>query len=839
MAATIGMMRPSRLSAPVLLILLFAASSSAQVSAGAGTVQGVVTDPSGAVIPAATADLTNPVSGYKRSTTTDENGAFVFRNVPPNPYHLEVTASGFTNAARDVEVRSTVPVNATFKLEVAGSTTSVQVEARAADLLETVASAHTDMDQELYSKLPLSSGSGMADLITLASPGVAADSNGFFHPLGDHAQSSLYVDGQPITDQQSKQFSTQIPMNAIQSMELTTSTPNAEFGDKTSLVATAVTRSGLGADHPFGTLDTHYGSFGSYGEDFDFGMGTPKFGFFLAADSSRTGRFLDTPEFSPIHDVGNTETIFNRLDYQPGGKDSLHLNLFLARNWFQIPNTYDQQDSGQDQRQLTQTFSIAPNWIHTFNPSVVMTWNPYIREDFVSYYPSGNPFADQPATIGEKRWLKNYGTRGDISWVKGKNNFKTGIQVERTALRENFDFAITQAGFVDPAAEPGLVPFDLTEGGHSLNFLGSANIDEYAWYAQDSISVGNLTLNGGLRVDVYRGLSHASALEPRGGIAYHIKPTGTVLRAGYSHTLETPYNENLIISSATGTGGLAVNTFGAYGASALRPGRRDQYNAGLEQGLDKKLVVSADYFWKYTHNAFDFDALLNTPLVFPISWRESKIDGVAARVSLTQTHGFSAFTSLGHTRARFFGPETGGLIFNSAIQSGAFRIDHDQAFEQTTYVRYESPWKKKPWVAFTWRFDSGEVAGSVADLSDLLALTADEQAAVGFFCGSQTATFGHAITQCNSSNYGATRLRLPAPGTYNPDHNPTRVAPRNLFDAGAGIDNLFARERYHVKLQFTATNLTNNTALYNFLSTFSGTHFIVPRSYQVDLAFVF
>src|SRR5208282_3667375 len=115
-------------------------------------------------------------------------------------------------------------------------------------------------------------------------------------------QSSLYVDGQPITDQQSKQFSTQIPMNAIQSMELTTSTPNAEFGDKTSLVASAVTRSGLGVDHSFGELLLHYGTFGSYGEDFDYGFGGPKFGFFMAANSSRTGRFLDTPEFDPMHD---------------------------------------------------------------------------------------------------------------------------------------------------------------------------------------------------------------------------------------------------------------------------------------------------------------------------------------------------------------------------------------------------------------------------------------------------------------------------------------------------------------------------------------------------------
>ena len=156
-------------------------------------------------------------------------------------------------------------------------------------------------------------------------------------------------------------------MNAIQSMELTTSTPNAEFGDKTSLVATAVTRSGLGHRTLSANSILHYGTFGSYGEDFDYGFGTPKFGFFMAADSSRTGRFLDTPEFDPLHDIGNTETFLQSPGLSAGQNDSLHLNLFLARNWFQIPNTYDQQAAGQDQRQLSQTFSVAPNWVHTFN----------------------------------------------------------------------------------------------------------------------------------------------------------------------------------------------------------------------------------------------------------------------------------------------------------------------------------------------------------------------------------------------------------------------------------------------------------------------------------------
>jgi hypothetical protein len=134
---------------------------------------------------------------------------------------------------------------------VAGLSETVQVEAAGNDVLENVPYAHADVNITALDKLPtFSPASGLSDAIVLSSPGVVADSNGFFHPLGDHAQTSFAIDGQPISDQQSKAFSTQIPVNAIQNMEVITGTPNAEFGDKTSLVVNATTRSGLGLTTP-------------------------------------------------------------------------------------------------------------------------------------------------------------------------------------------------------------------------------------------------------------------------------------------------------------------------------------------------------------------------------------------------------------------------------------------------------------------------------------------------------------------------------------------------------------------------------------------------------------
>ena len=123
---------------------------------------------------------------------------------------------------------------------------------------------------------------------------------------------------------------------------------------------------------------------------------------------------------------------------------------------------------------------------------------------------------------------------------------------------------------------------------------------------------------------------------------------------------------------------------------------------------------------------------------------------------------------------------------------------------------------------------------------DLSGLTADQQFQAGLFCGSQRATPTAALpATCAAGQYGSTLIKLPAPGTENDDTNPPRVAPRHLFDLAVGDDNLFHGERYKWSFSLTAINLTNKVALYNFLSTFSGTHYVTPRALTAEIGFHF
>ena len=918
--------------AAVLAFLLVSGFVRAEVGGNSSTISGTITDPSGAVIPGATVEIQNPVSHLTRTTTTDAEGKFTFPNLPLNPYHLTVNLSGFTPYVQDVDVRSAVPVDLKITMKISGSSENVTVEAEAGDLVEKDPTFHTDVDRSLFDKMPLESASSqLSSLVTLASPGVAADSNGLFHGLGDHAENSFSIDGQPITDQQSKVFSNQLPVDAVQSMQVIGGAPPAEYGDKTSLVIDVTTRSGLGATTPHGDFTASYGTFGTSTIDGDFSYGGKNWGNFIAANGLNTGRFLDAPEFGILHAHGNEENVFDRVDYQFSSADALHLDLNYTRSWFQNPNSYDQEYhlfngiqqfnpitgaplGPTDQRAKIQTFNIAPTWSRTLSPNALFNLTAFVRRDGYNYYPSNDPFNDlgppslQRETVGQQRTLLNAGALANVAYTKGINSIKAGISYEQWFLNENDQLGIVDPtfnapclnanavpvnGFTNPSQcaaaglqsntpsnpnatgsalypyfNPVLLPVDLTRGGTLFPFVGHANIKEFSLYVQDTISVKNWTFNLGIRGDVYNGLTSANQAEPRVGVAYNIQKTNTVLRFSYARTLETPFNENLVISSE-GCASPVLNPLLSCTSNTLTPvspGYRNEYHVGLQQAIGRFAVIDGEYIWKYTNNAYDFSILGNTPIFFPIEWTKSKIPGFALRVSVPNYHGFTAQVVMSSVAARFFTPQIAGAGANPAAPAGVFRIDHDEAFNQTTHVQYQTPWKRGPWIGFNWRYDSGLVAGAtpcfglspentcpgsvvingvpfvsmVAANYGSVPLTADQEFQAGFFCGSQHATPTQPLPfMCPASQFGSTLLQVPSPGTENDDKNPPRVASRNLFDLAVGDDNVFKTDKYRWSAQLTFINLTNNYALYNFLSTFSGTHYVSPRTIAGEIGFHF
>ncbi len=649
--------------------------------------------------------------------------------------------------------------------------------------------------------------------------------------------------------------------------------------------------------------------------------GGKNWGNFGEIDGLNSGRFLDPPEFAVFHDKGNEQNFFDRVDYVFSSADSMHIDFNYSRSWFQTPNSYDNLGvsnvlsagssatpeigvvGNTDQRSKIGTFNISPTYTRVIGNNSVFNFGGFVRKDLYNYYPSRDALADrgpanlQTSSIGQDRTLTNAALHTDISYAKGNHNMKAGLQYGQTFLRENDSIGIVDPEYAfsapcvdangnalpgysslsqcpggtagrNPSYNPVLAPYDLTREGTLFHFAGRADVKELSAFIEDQIKAGNWLFNLGIRGDVYNGLASATQAEPRLGTAYNIKHTNTVLRASYARSLETPFNENLVLSSQ-GCENAVLSPLLACSpgvSGTLNPGYRNEFHAGLQQAFGKHAVVSGEYIWKYTHNAFDFSVLGNTPITFPIDWHNSKIPGYALRADLPQTHGLSAYLVTSSEAARFLPPQVAGAGATVGQTGLPFRIDHDETFNETTHLQYtysHGKYLNGLWGGFNWRYDSGQVAGSApcynllsndpnsacGDTSttlggqpavNLSTLTADEEFQAGLMCDGVKATPKHALpAACLASQFSSSLLKIPTPGMGDNDKNPQRIAPRNLFDASIGKENILHTDRYKIDLDLTAINVTDKYALYNFLSTFSGTHYVTPRALTAKLTLNF
>jgi hypothetical protein len=357
-------------------------------------------------------------------------------------------------------------------------------------------------------------------------------------------------------------------------------------------------------------------------------------------------------------------------------------------------------------------------------------------------------------------------------------------------------------------------------------------------------------------------------------VAYNVKKTNTVLRVSYARVLETPFNENLILSSVGCNNAVLNPLLGCFEAAQPTP-----LASRMAQRVSRRHptgVRALSRILRRIHLEVHPQRIrLQHPGEYSdhVSGRVGSLQN-SGMVSVPNLHGFSALAVFSSVAARFFTPQIGGAgaVPSTVLAAGStpFRIDHDEKFNLTTHFQYQ-PWKTGPWLGFNWRYDSGLVAGqtpcyggncaqTTTDSTGVPAialtdsfgvpLTADQEFESGLFCGSQRATptmqigvagpSGSPSLVCPlSAPFGSTLLQVPAPNTENDDKNPPRIASRSLFDIAVGHDNLFPGDKYKVSLQFTAINITNKYALYNFLSTFSGTHYVTPRTLTAQIGFNF
>ncbi|HOL70413.1 MAG TPA: TonB-dependent receptor [Bryobacteraceae bacterium] len=790
---------------------LFAFLAAACFGQTTATLTGTVIDPVGAVVEGAVVTLSNALTGYRHQTVTEEEGRFSIANIPLQTYQLSVEAPGFAPERRTVALRSNVPVHLSFQLRLAEHTTHVQVSAVDSTLLvePEVTGTRTELSASNFAKLPIQGGNRGLESVLLSFPGFAASANGAIHPRGAHNQMTYVIDGMPISDQLTGSFANAVDPSIIQSIELYTGNVPAEFGNKISGVAVVTTRSGTGVGRGFsGSTQLTASQFDTVGQLTQLAGGTDHFAYFASFNTLKSNRFLDQVSLDNLHNGGNSERAFSRFDVQLTPRDSLRANIMAGRSSFELANLRSQHANGQRQRQLLRDFSASVGWLRALSARTTFDSTVSYRTSIAQLFPSPG---DTPVTASQARHLSTLTAGARLNRQEGAHTVRGGFDIQHFPLSENFSFGITSPHLNDPGSPgfiPTLVAHDLTRGGQLFHFSKRAAGNLYSAFIQDNFQWNRFTFSLGVRYDAYRFLVHGYQLQPRVGVAFHLRETNTVFRASYNRTYQTPPNENLLLSSSEEAGVLAPPEVRSRLGSAvvlIRPERQNVYEAGVQQGVGRFVSLNGSFYHKTSRDLQDNDNFLNTGIIFPTSLTRSRVNGAEFRAALVPVRGFSGSLSMTHYHVVVYPPFTGGLFLGSTaidlLTAGPFVIDHDQKLGMHGVLQYTSPWNL--WVSGSVRYDSGLVSNP----SDPEQVAADPD----YFD------------------------LLPY---VNLESDPPRVRPRTIVDIAVGYDRMRENRRLW-DVSFTLTNVGNTTALYNFQSIFVGTRLVQPRTAGVKLRFYF
>ena len=770
----------------------------------AGEVRGTVLGPGDAPLPGVTVSLTNDLTGFSQQTVSAGDGKYALYNVPNNPYHLTADLDGFKGVHLDVDVRGNIPVVRDLHLSAALSETiNVTAEKENVALETDESTTHTDIDKSLIQRFPAAVPSRAFESIVTSAPGFSEDENGRYHFQGGHSQPLLVVDGQPIGDQVGITFSNSLNPAIAQGIEIVTGGVPAEYGEKAYGVINLVTKSALGQKGLRGDASVGAGSFNTYDGNVGVGYGGKQSGLFLNIDASSSDRFLDPVTFDSFHNHGDTLRGFLRYDLLPGageGSDSFRLTSNGGRTERDVTNLPSQELAGQDERVHTRDWNLNGDYLHIFAGDLVAEGQVYGRDNRLQLLASPN---DTPVLAAQNRKLDNQGVNASVTKEIAINEVKVGVQAKRFPIDEHFSFLITDPTLNDPTMpgyNPSLAPYDGTRGGHPFVFDGSRTGTYVAGFAEDTIHWKNFTINAGLRYDDNHLFLSEHDLQPRLGAAYYIPQTNTVLRASFDRMFVTPEYENILLSSSAQASSLdppevqqsALTGFGhLFNVSE----RHDVQNYGVQQGLSKWLRADVSYWKRQVKNAADQDQFFNTGIVFPLNFARGNLSGWNLRLDTAPWHGVRSYLSLGHVHAIYVPPLVGGLFINSsplAISSGPFVIDHDQDLQEQLGIFWDIP-ASAFWVGVTERYDSGLVTDAGTP-SDVLA-------------GGPDTAYAEPYINFNST--------------------PERIRPRTVWNFSLGSH----LKQYGVPLdvQLDLLNAFDKQGLYNFMSTFGGTHVIPPR----------
>jgi outer membrane receptor protein involved in Fe transport len=355
----------------------------------------------------------------------------------------------------------------------------------------------------------------------------------------------------------------------------------------------------------------------------------------------------------------------------------------MRRDYYQIPNTPEQQVIGVRDSDRENDAFVNFSWVHTLNPGAVLTVSPFYHYNRIRYI--GGP-GDTPFIPTNDRTSSYMGAQASLAVVKGKNNFHLGV--ESYAQHDNMLFGVTATDGSGLALRQETRPWGNLE----------------AFFLQEQYRLTRwLTLNGGVRLTRYSGLFTETSVDPRVGAAIEVPRLRWVLHGFYGHSYQPPPLDTVsgpLLQFALQTG---------FSFQPLRGERDEQYEFGLTIPIHD-WVLDVDNFRTRARDYFDHNILGNSNIFLPLTIQQARIRGWEATIHSPQLfHVAQICLAYSHQYAEGRGGITGGMTDFEPPDEGYFPLDHDQRNALSTVVSLVLP--RRFWAATTVAYGSGFLKG--------------------------------------------------------------------------------------------------------------------------------
>jgi outer membrane receptor protein involved in Fe transport len=635
-----------------------------------GTVRGIVHDVQHHPIQGARIELRAKQSDWQRSAITDAEGSFQIDAVPAGEYTLHISRESFRDFEQVIVVAADTAPLRHFPLELAGVSQQIEVQADADRVDPTSSSSSATVTRTEIAELPGASRTNSLDFITSYTPG-AYMVHDQLHIRGGH-QVAWLVDGVPVPNTNiAANVGAQFDPKDIDTVEIQRGGQSAEYGDRTYAAFNVIPRSGFERDREAELIAT-YGSHHSTDSQLSFGDHSERFAWYASVSGTRSDVGLMPPEQQEFHDNNNGAGLFTSLIFNATPKDQLRFVGSAHTDYFQIPNTFDQQQLGtrdiERERDVFGNFS----WVHTVNSGVLFTLAPFFHWNsaaYDGYLPtSGVTLDDAPITTDHND--SHYeGGSANLSIVRGKHNARFGLY--GFAQQDDTLFRI-----VNTDGTPSPAPQSSEPHGSLFSLYGEDQFRFTEWF----------TLNAGFRYTHFSGGVIEDKTDPRVGAALRIPKLNWVFRASYSRFYQAP--------PLTTISGPLLDSTGS-GFLPLHGETDEQREFGLAIPI-RGWTLDFSNFQTHALNFFDHDALGNSNIFLPLTIERARIHGWETTVRSPRiAKRFDVYLTYSNQMIEGAGVITGGFISDPGelCDGGGFcYLDHDQRNTLAAGFHASLPW---------------------------------------------------------------------------------------------------------------------------------------------------